>query len=71
MSVDKISGVLETLPANMKMETKKEHASQSQTKVVVDKVSLDNGGDRVDLTAISYPPLLPVGDTQSIYKSKK
>ncbi len=33
-----------------------------------DAVINETGAARDDLTKISYPPFLPIGDTQSIYK---
>jgi hypothetical protein len=73
MSVDKVGSVLEFLQTSTKIDTKteKEHISFAQVKAGNEKTLVENAADVVDIIQISFPPLLPLGDTQSIYKIKK
>jgi hypothetical protein len=71
MSIDSIGAITETLQTNIRTEVKKDHVAQTQARAISEKTLVEKAADVVDLITISYPPLLPVGDTQSIYKIKK
>jgi hypothetical protein len=71
MSIEKIGGTTESLQISIRAEIKKGHESQPQIRGTNEKTLVEKAADVVDLFTVSYPPLLPVGDTQSIYKIKK
>jgi len=62
MSVEKIGNVEQGMGVNQKVAA---HKVQKPVVTQQDAVVHDKGKD---LTRISYPPFLPIGDTQSIYK---
>ncbi len=62
MSVEKIGNVEQVMGIHQKGAV---HKVQKPADTQQDAVVHDTGKD---LTRISYPPFLPIGDTQSIYK---
>lgn len=62
--------------ANIWRETAKLQTPQGKLQTPQGKsdsisVSLEKTGETADLTQITYPPFLPPGDTQSIFKMGK
>jgi hypothetical protein len=63
MSIDKIGKV----DASVSVHQRPVHR-EPKTADNADVVIHEPGATKGDLTKISYPPFLPLGDTQSIYK---
>lgn len=63
MSIDRIGKV----DPNVSVHQRSVHR-ESKAAGNVDVVVHEPGAQKDDLTKISYPPFLPLGDTQGIYK---
>ncbi|OPY02809.1 MAG: hypothetical protein A4E60_00815 [Syntrophorhabdus sp. PtaB.Bin047] len=63
MSIDKIGKV----DASVSVHQRQVHREPKEADKV-EAVVHETGARKGDLTKISYPPFLPLGDTQSIYK---
>jgi hypothetical protein len=62
MSIEKIGNMGQNVSIHQKPAVNKPPQS---TNILNDTIVRD---PKTDLTKISYPPFLPIGDTQSIYK---
>jgi hypothetical protein len=74
MAIDKVGGVVtDNLSSNIRIDTNKDKnvAAQLKTTKTNDKNIDTQAEDVVDVVQIKWPPMLPLGDTQSIYKIKQ
>ena len=69
MSVEKIGNAMDIVSANTRTKTnvRKQPDFQSENKHG-DVVSVGNSSKASDVGKIHWPPLFPIGDTQSIFK---
>jgi hypothetical protein len=69
MSIEKTGNVNATATASISTMARHSRPSQARTDVKASS-AVEKCEEKVDLTRITYPPFLPVGYTQTIFKEK-